>query len=119
MFSFNLINLIPLGYILLSFMALNNSYLLYKKNFYGDMYRSLILFISTFLLSISYFPLLNEENRLTRLIKQREKWFAIVFIVFISIISIFTFLDKLKCRKLYFFLQKMSKSKKNHLTSSH
>ena len=47
-----------------------------------------------FLLSISYFPLLNEENRLTRLIKQREKWFAIVFIVFISIISIFTFLDK-------------------------
>jgi hypothetical protein len=47
-----------------------------------------------FLLSISYFPLLNEENRLTRLIKQREKWFAIVFIVFILIISIFTFLDK-------------------------
>jgi hypothetical protein len=47
-----------------------------------------------FLLSISYFPLLNEENKLTRLIKQREKWYAVVVILFISIISIFTFLDK-------------------------
>ena len=33
-----------------------------------------------FLLSISYFPLLNEENKITRLIKQREKWFSVVFI---------------------------------------
>ena len=47
-----------------------------------------------FLISISYFPLLNEENKLTRLIKQREKWYTVVFIVFIFIVSIFTFLDK-------------------------
>jgi hypothetical protein len=47
-----------------------------------------------FLISISYFPLLSEENKLTRLIKKREKWFAVVIILFISIISIFTFLDK-------------------------
>ncbi len=47
-----------------------------------------------FLLSISYFPLLNEENKITRLIKQREKWFSVVFILFVFIISLFTFLDK-------------------------
>jgi hypothetical protein len=47
-----------------------------------------------FLISISYFPLLNEENKLTRLIKQREKWYIVVFVLFISIISIFTFFDK-------------------------
>lgn len=47
-----------------------------------------------FLISISYFPLLSEENKLTRLIKKREKWYAVVIILFISIISIFTFLDK-------------------------
>lgn len=47
-----------------------------------------------FLISISYFPLLNGENKLTRLIKQREKWYAIVVVLFIFIISIFTFLDK-------------------------
>jgi hypothetical protein len=56
----------------------------------------MISFISNliFLVSLSYFPLLNEENKLTRLIKQREKWYSILFILFISIISIFTFLDK-------------------------
>ncbi len=47
-----------------------------------------------FLLSISYFPLLNEENKLTRIIKQREKWFSIVFMLFIFIVSLFSFLDK-------------------------
>lgn len=47
-----------------------------------------------FLISISYFPLLNEENKLTRLIKQREKWYSIVIITFILIVSIFTFFDK-------------------------
>jgi hypothetical protein len=51
----------------------------------------MISFISNliFLVSLSYFPLLNEENKLTRLIKQREKWYSILFILFISIISIF------------------------------
>ena len=47
-----------------------------------------------FLLCISYFPLLNEENKITRLIKQREKWYSVVFILLIFIISLFTFLDK-------------------------
>lgn len=47
-----------------------------------------------FLLSISYFPLLNEENKITRLIKQREKWFSVVFMLFIFIVSLFSFLDK-------------------------
>ena len=47
-----------------------------------------------FLLSISYFPLLNEENKITRLIKQREKWFSFVFMLFIFIVSLFSFLDK-------------------------
>lgn len=47
-----------------------------------------------FLLSISYFPLLNDENKITRLIKQKEKWYSVVFILFVFIISLFTFLDK-------------------------
>lgn len=89
--------LIAFSFLYRSFIAANKLFDLQDFNLFHIVVDRIISSISNliFLLSLSYFPLLNDENKFTKLFKKKEKWFIIVFFIIITVISLFTFLDKL------------------------